>query len=128
MCSYYRPSNNSLGLGDQPSTAVQENTGDRVAFYFCPRSRGQQDGQISAISVCFSCKMGVLPTEGLAGKFREPLGCGGLPGARLPVTTTPVCGEGLLVAVTPSPAGERGLLRLRHYCDGDDQFSDVDVL
>lgn len=62
-------SNNSLGQWDQPSTAVQENTGDGVAFYFCPRSRGQQDGQISAICVCFSCKMGVLPTEGLAGKL-----------------------------------------------------------
>lgn len=33
-----------------------------------------------------------------------------------------------VAAVTPSPAGEHGLLRLRHSCDGDHQFSDVDVL
>ena len=33
-----------------------------------------------------------------------------------------------VAAVTLSPAGERGLLRLRHYYDGYHQFSDVDVL
>ena len=58
--------------------------------------------------------------------------------ARLPAVTMTLgtvrgsagrASPGLAVAaVTLSPAGERGLLRLRHYCDGYHQFSDVDVL
>lgn len=64
-------------------------------------------------------------------------GCGGISvGAQLlvirPLGVLRGGAAGLLwlsvAAVTLSPAGEHGLLHLRHHCDGNHQFSDVDIL
>lgn len=55
-----QPNNNNLALGTELPALFSvgpmkdrcevENTGDGLALYFCPRSRGQQDGQRSVIS------------------------------------------------------------------------------